>query len=123
MTSERAEGEPVEDEGYKIGIEIAAWVREQADDKDYTAACEWRNVADAIEQEAKGRGWRCECGKLNADHEWGCYHCGAGRPDEDHEAVQRLTAELEALIAWFNDAPFPRAERLLWDLSSEQQRG
>jgi hypothetical protein len=63
---------------------IAAWVREQAEDKDYGTACEWRNVADAIEREAKDRGWRCECGDLNRDHEAFCYRCGAG-PHGDHD--------------------------------------
>lgn len=26
--------------------------------------------------------WRCECGDLNRLHEWSCYRCGAGRPEE-----------------------------------------
>jgi hypothetical protein len=61
---------------------IAAWVREQAEAKDYGAACEWRNVADAIEREAETSDWRCECGDLNRDHEAFCYRCGAGQPEE-----------------------------------------
>jgi ribosome maturation factor RimP len=32
------------------------------------------------------------------------------------EDVERLTAELRALVDWFNEAPFFRAERLLYDL-------
>lgn len=41
---------------------------------------------------------------------------------EDHETIERLKAELQALVDWFNDAPFLRAERLLYDLhrASEQ---
>lgn len=68
-------------------VAIAAWVRAEADGKDYAAACEWRNVADAIEREAAGDHlWLCgDCRALNSDYEAFCYRCGAGQPDTPDE--------------------------------------
>jgi hypothetical protein len=61
---------------------VAAWVRAEADSKDYATACEWRNVADAIEHEAADEHlWLCgDCQALNGDHEAFCFRCGAA-PD------------------------------------------
>lgn len=38
------------------------------------------------------------------------------------EALRQIAGELQALVDWFNDAPFPRAERLLHDLDEESGR-
>jgi hypothetical protein len=62
---------------------IAAWVRGEAENKDYAAACEWRNVADAIEREAESQHWECpDCSCLNRDDEVFCFRCGAGIPED-----------------------------------------
>lgn len=68
---------------------IAAWVRAEAENKDYAAMCEWRNVADAIEREADDDHlWLCgDCKALNGDHEAFCFRCGAGQPEDDNALI------------------------------------
>lgn len=63
---------------------VVAWVRAEADELEYARACEWRNVADAIEREGNEEpGWTCrDCSCLNRDDEACCFRCGAGRPEE-----------------------------------------
>jgi hypothetical protein len=68
----------------RVGKAIAGWVRAEAENRPYAAACEWRNVADAIECEAEPNLWLCgDCKCLNGMYEAFCWRCGAGPPEDD----------------------------------------
>jgi hypothetical protein len=73
------------------GLAVAAWVRAEAGSKDHATACEWRNVADAIEREASDDHlWLCgDCKALNGEHEAFCFRCGAGQPELDSSPARR----------------------------------
>lgn len=56
--------------------------------------------------------WRCECGDLNRAHEWCCYRCGAGAPDNARErtavSYREAFATLEEAKAEIVARVFPR---------------